>query len=479
MKSFCRKSLEYLLLLLFLATFAHTALAVDPRPNVIIILADDMGYGELGCFGHPSFKTPNLDKMAAEGAKLTQFNCPMPYCAPTRASLLTGRYPYHSGMTSNPSPDGGPAANALALPSREITLAQLLKNAGYVTGMVGKWHLGHARAEYLPTHRGFDEYFGIPYSNDMRPVHLLEGDQVAEYPVIQANLTHRYTERTLQFIERNKSRPFFFYLAHAMPHKPLAASEQFYKKSGSGLYGDVVAELDWRVGQVLAKLKELNLSEKTLVIFMSDHGPWFGGSSGGLRGMKGSSFEGGYRVPFIAQWPGKIPAGQVNSSPAIMMDVFATVLRATGVAAPSDRLIDGRDLMPQLTSSNAPSAHEVIFGQLGAQLATVRDARWKLHVLKAGNPRSSLPRDEKWVDRRGPDGVTIIAQYEQYHPDVLPGIETGDFPKPMMLFDLKNDPAEQHDVAAQHPEEVSRLKKLYDDINQGIPAPSNDSNGEK
>ena len=451
--------------------------AEQMRPNVIIILADDMGYGELGCFGHPKFKTPNLDRMAAEGARLTQFNCPMSFCAPTRASLLTGRYPFRTGMTSNPSPDGGPVSDALALSGSEITLAQLFQKAGYATGMVGKWHLGHKLAESLPTHRGFDEYFGIPYSNDMRPVRLVDGDTTSEYPVVQAGLTRRYTERTLAFIEKNQAKPFFFYLAHAMPHKPLAAAETFYKKSGNGLYGDVVAELDWSVGQVLAKLKALNLEDRTLVVFTSDNGPWFGGSTGGLRGMKGSSFEGGYRVPFIARWPGHIPAGHVNPTPAIMMDLFTTSLAVAGIPLPADRVIDGLDLLPQLTSG-AKSPHPVIFGHTGPQLATVRDERWKLHVLRASN-RKSLPPDEKYVDKRAPDGVTIIAPFEQYHPSVFPGVETGDEPRAMMLFDLQNDPAEQHDVAAQYPSEVARLKRLYDETNRLVPATSKAAGGEK
>ena len=461
-------------LLLLPVLFLHALLSIGAvgaapadRPNILIILADDMGFGELGCYGHPTFKTPHLDRLAAQGARLRQFNCPMPFCAPTRASLLTGRYPFRCGLTSNPSPDGGPASDAIALPAGEITLAQLLHQAGYATGMVGKWHLGHQRPEYLPTHRGFDEYLGIPYSNDMRPVRLLEGDQPFEYPVIQANLTRRYTDRANQFIARHQDQPWFFYLAHAMPHKPLAAAEKFYRQSGNGLYGDVIAELDWSVGQVLEQLDRLHLTDRTLVIFTSDNGPWFGGSTGGLRGMKGSSFEGGYRVPFIARWPGHIPPGQVSEAPAIMMDVFATVLAATGVPAPADRIIDGRDLLPVL-AQGAPSPHPVIFGHLGPRLATVRDARWKLHVLKAGN-RKALPADEKYVDKRAPDGVTIIAPYEQYHPSVFPGVDTGDEPKAMMLFDLQADPAEQHDVAAAHPEEVRRLKALFDETNRLVP----------
>src|SRR5688572_783447 len=199
---------------------AATASADEPRrPNVVVILADDLGFGDLGCYGHPRFKTPRLDRMAAEGARLTQFNTPMPFCAPTRAALLTGRYPFRCGLTANPTPDGPPRADELALPGGEVTLAQLLKGAGYATGMVGKWHLGHKRTEFLPTHRGFDEYLGIPYSNDMRPVRLIEGVETVEYPIVQATLTKRYTERALKFIESNKDRPFFLYFAHAMPHK--------------------------------------------------------------------------------------------------------------------------------------------------------------------------------------------------------------------------------------------------------------------
>jgi arylsulfatase A-like enzyme len=197
--------------------------AVGPgRPNVIVVLADDLGAGDLGCYGHPRFKTPHLDRMAAEGVRLTQFNTPAPFCAPTRAALLTGRYPFRCGMTANPAPDGGPTADALALPAGEVTLAELLKGAGYATGMVGKWHLGHMEPAYLPTRRGFDEYLGVLYSNDMRPVQLVEGEKPVEYPLLQATLTRRYTERALSFVERHKDRPFFLYLAHAMPHKPLA-----------------------------------------------------------------------------------------------------------------------------------------------------------------------------------------------------------------------------------------------------------------
>ncbi len=439
------------------------------RPNVIVILADDLGYGGLSCYGQTSYTTPYLDRLAMEGARLTHFNCPMAFCAPTRASLLTGRYPFRCGMTSNPAPDGGEVSHQIHLPESELLLPQILKQAGYATGMIGKWHLGHAEPRWLPTHRGFDSYFGIPYSNDMRPVALYEGDQKIEYPVVQANLTKRYTDRALAFIDRNQQNPFFLYLAHAMPHKPLAASEAFYKKSGAGLYADTVIELDWSVGQILSKLKEVKLDEKTLVIFTSDNGATFGGSTGGLRGMKGSSYEGGYRVPMIARWPGRIPASHISTEHAVMMDIFATVLNAANVSVPPDLVIDGRDIMPLLTS-DAKSPHEVIFGHTRSQLSIVRDARWKLHVLAASKGLANINKPgEKYIDPRGPDGVTILAPYEQSETSEHPGIQTGDPPKAMQLFDLQNDPSEQTDVAVENPDVVARLKAAYDRMNRDVP----------
>ena len=443
--------------------------AADPRTNVVVILADDLGYGDLGCYGHPRFKTPNLDRMAAEGVRLTQFNAPMPFCAPTRAALLTGRLPIRCGMTGNPAPDGGPQADALALRDGEITLAQVFRKAGYATGMVGKWHLGHKRAESLPTRRGFDEYLGILYSNDMRPVRLLDGEKVVEAPVVQATLTRRYTERAVDFLGRNRDRPFFLYLAHAMPHKPLAASEAFYKKGGAGLYGDAVAELDWSVGRVLAAVKDLGLEGRTLVVFTSDNGPWFGGSTGGLRGMKGTSWEGGYRVPFIARWPGRLPAGATRSAPAAMMDLFSTAL-AAAVIPPPDRAIDGKDLLP-LLEGRVDSVHDAILGCQGPRLATIRDARWKLHVLPARDNRIG-DDGGRWVDPRGPDGVTLLAPYEQAGPGAYPGVRTGDPTGPLSLFDLAADPAEQHDVAAAHPDVVARLKARFDREADPMPRPS-------
>ena len=428
------------------------------RPNIVLILADDLGYGDLSCYGHPRFRTPHLDQLAAEGVRLTQFNTPCPFCAPTRASLLTGRYPTRCGLTSNPTPDASPAADVLHLSESEVLLPEILHRAGYATGMIGKWHLGHHEQRWWPTHRGFDEYLGILYSNDMRPVRLIDGDAMVEYPVVQATLTGRYTERALSFIDRHAAGPFFLYLAHAMPHKPLACSEAFYKKSGAGLYGDVIAELDWSVGQLLAKLKALGADRDTLVIFTSDNGAWYGGSAGNLRGMKGTSWEGGFRVPGIARWTGHLPAGTTSDQLATTMDLFATVLAAAGVAPPSDRVIDGRDLLPMLNGGASP--HQVIFGQNRDEMAVVRDARWKLHLLAQASPGEPKPADA--IDPRAPDGVTMLAPYEQFtRADNYPGVRTGDETKPLSLFDLRDDPTEQHDVAADHPDVVARLKAAF------------------
>jgi uncharacterized sulfatase len=438
------------------------------RPNFILIFADDLGYGDIRGFGlkQAPYETPNLDRMAAEGAKLTSFYVPTPYCAPSRATILTGRYPFRNGVVHNPAPDAG--INEVALPHSEITIAEALKSTGYASICIGKWHLGHMPG-HLPRSQGFDEYYGILYSNDMRPVQLVENEKVVEYPVIQATLTRRYTERALDFIERNvrAKRPFFLYLPHAMPHKPLAASEDFYTPdTPDDLYADVIRELDFSIGRVFEKLRQLGIDRETFVIFTSDNGPWYGGSTGGLRGMKSKTWEGGLRVPMIARWPGRIPAGIVNDSPAGTIDVLPTILKAAGVEVPKDRVIDGEDIWPLLTSSDAGSPHEAIFAMQGPNLVTLRSGKWRLHVRSPG----PVPkRGEGWVDPRGPDGVTIIAPYEQARPSAYPGVIGGDGPKNMMLFDIDADPAEQHDVSRQHPDIVKRLMAIYEKTLADVP----------
>jgi arylsulfatase A-like enzyme len=445
--------------------------APPKHTNIIIILADDLGWGDLGCFGHPKFKTPHIDRLAAEGARLTSFYAPIPYCAPSRASLLTGRYPFRCGMTLNPIPKEDPVtrdADDVGLPPGEVTLADLLGKAGYRTALFGKWHLGH-QPRFRPLRRGFDEYLGILYSNDMHPVELIDGDRRVEYPVVQATLASRLAERAVSFLEQNRERPFFLCFWPHAPHKPLAASEEFYGKSGAGLYGDAISELDSGVGRILTRLKELDLESSTLVVFTSDNGPWYGGSTGGLRGMKGRTWEGGLRVPLIARWPGKIPPGHVSDEPAGLMDLFATALSAAGLPLPQDRVIDGKDILP-LLSSNAPSPHEAIFGFHEEKVATVRSGRWKLHLLPPGPAREKAWKpDEPWIDPRRPDGVRILAPYEQPHPSQFPGVIGGDEPVEgrEALFDLQGDPAEQKDLAGAHPEVVERLKALAEKLKRG------------
>jgi arylsulfatase A-like enzyme len=473
----CSRTLIATLVLVILALDGTAAMATvdevasNTPPNIILIFADDLGYGDVGCFNDDCpFETPRLDQMAAEGARLTSFYVPTPYCAPSRGTILTGRYPFRHSVVRNPAPDAG--MSNFGLPPSEITIAELLKSAGYATAAYGKWHLGH-QPKWLPRTQGFDEYFGILYSNDMFPVQLVENETVVEYPVVQASLTRRYTDRALRFIETHQQQPFFIYLPHAMPHKPLAVSDNFYTPATpDNLYADVIAELDSAIGELLDKLKQLNLDRKTLVIFTSDNGPWFGGSTGGLRGMKGRTWEGGLRVPLIARMPGVIPAGVANSNIAASIDMLPTLCRVAGVDPPSDRTIDGCDIMSLLQSSDAESPHDAVFGMQGQFLATIRSGKWKLHVRNPGRPMMShLSEEQKahWQDPRGPDGVILLAPYEQAKPNQHPGLVEGDAPKKMMLFDLEADRGEQHDIAAEHPEVVERLLARFEQMRTQVP----------
>jgi uncharacterized sulfatase len=466
------KALPFLLATVLFAAFPSRGSADDkPRLNVVILLADDLGAGDLGCCGHPKFKTPNIDKLAADGARLTNFYSPTPYCAPSRASLMTGRYPFRCGLLGNPVPLGDSpdrTTDKLGLPVTEKTLADMFHAAGYKTGCFGKWHLGH-QPEYRPLKRGFDEYYGLLYSNDMHPVELIDGDKRVEYPVVQTTLTPRLADRAIAFVEANKEKPFFLYVPFTAPHKPLAPAEAFYNKSGAGLYGDVIADLDANVGRILTRLKELGLEKNTLVIFASDNGPWYGGSTGGLRGMKGQNWEGGIRVPLIVRWPGKIPAGHKSDEPAIMMDLFTTTLKAADVAPPKDVFLDGKDIMPLLTGE-AKSPHEALFSMRGDQLYTIRSGKWKLHLAVPGPAKPKVWKpDEKYEDPRRPDGVRILAPYEQAHPSQFPGVQTGDAFEGATLFDLEKDPQEQHNVAKDNPKVVEELKAAFEKAKKDFP----------
>ncbi|MCB9781549.1 MAG: sulfatase [Candidatus Omnitrophica bacterium] len=375
----------------------------DRPPNFVIIFADDLGYGDLGCYGHPTLRTPNLDRMAAEGMRFTDFYSAAPVCTPSRAALMTGRLPVRSGMCSDtrrvlfPDSAGG-------IPESEITLAEGLKQKGYTTGCVGKWHLGHL-PQYLPTRNGFDFYFGIPYSNDMdhldsgpsgearslNPkvenfnVPLMRNEEIVQRPADQTHLTQRYTEEAIGFIKKNKEKPFFLYMPHTFPHIPLFASEDFLGKSPRGLYGDAVEEVDWSVGQVLDTLKNEGLAENTLVFFTSDNGPWLimketGGSAGLLRDGKGSTWEGGMREPGIAWWPGKVKGGELCRGMSSTMDLYTTCLTIAGAEIPTDRVIDGVDMSPLLFQTG-PSNRDEYFYYRGQTLYAVRKGQFKAHYI--------------------------------------------------------------------------------------------------
>ena len=453
------KSYHPTVVLLAFALFSIGIVFAAERPNIVVIYADDLGWGSLSCYGQTEYETPHLDQMAKEGARLTSFYVSTPSCAPSRVSLLTGRYPFRTGVPSNPAPDAG---RDHGIKASETTLAELLNVEGYATKAVGKWHLGHL-PEYYPTRHGFDSYFGILYSNDMRPVMLCRDEMAVEYPVVQNYLTQRYTDEALSFIEANKDDPFFLYLPHAMPHKPLAASEDYYKPGGvaADLYASVIREIDGSVGQILQKLRDLDLAEKTLVLFSSDNGPWYGGDTGGHRGMKGSSWEGGIRVPGIFWWPGQIKAGQVLNEPAGTIDVFPTVCRLLGIDSGQYKL-DGYDIWNYLNGQ--PSPDRAVYAWNGKNLMSARKGRWKLHRT-APNARPRGKRDEPWIDNRGPDGVTLIAPFEQSQlweypspPDTAATAPS----RATQLFDMETDPWEQVDATRNHPDIVAHLKALME-----------------
>ncbi len=458
-------------LFILLCSLLHAA----DRPNVVIIYADDLGWGSLSCYGQTAYETPHLDRMAAEGARMTSFYVSTPSCGPSRVALLTGRYPFRTGVPSNPAPDAG---RDHGIHESETTLAELLKGQGYATQIVGKWHLGH-RPQYYPTRHGFDSYFGILYSNDMRPVMLCRDEQAVEYPVVQNYLTQRYTEEAVSFIEENKGGPFFLYFPHAMPHKPLAASEEFYTPGGqaSDLYASVIRELDWSVGQVLNAIRDAGVADNTLVLFSSDNGPWYGGDTGGHRGMKGSSWEGGIRVPGIFWWPGRIAAGQTIDVPCATIDVFPTICNLMDIdSAPYS--LDGYDIWDVLNGEKGPE--RAIYAWNGPNLMSAREGRWKLHRT-APRARARGAKEDVWIDNRGPDGITIIAPFEQSEPWEYPS--PPDTPqtapsKKMQLFDLQADPREQVDVTDRHPEVVARLHALMEAelATMGEVAPTSPSN---
>ncbi len=359
--------------------FATSARAADSAPpNVVLIMADDLGYGDLRCYGS-SIATPAIDQMAREGVRFTQFNSASSVCSPSRAAWLTGRYPTRVGI-----PRVLDTNDTYGIPDSETTLAQMLKSAGYATMCVGKWHLGNV-PPYLPTGRGFDEFYGIPYSIDQGTRPLMSNADVIEEPANLATLTQRYTAVATDFIARSVGTPFFLYMPHAFPHIPLAASPAFNGRSSQGSYGDAVQEIDWSVAQILESLQANGLDSNTLVLFSSDHGPWYQGSPGGLRGRKGETFEGGMRVPFIARYPAWIPPGQVCHSFATTMDVLPTVAALTGAPLPPNPL-DGIDIRPLLAGQQVDLPREAFLYFNDVHLQCARLGSWKLHVARFNAP---------------------------------------------------------------------------------------------
>ncbi len=460
-----------LLMLLAGLLGASPGLAAD-RPNVVFIVADDLGYADLGVQGAQGFKTPHLDRLAADGTRFTDFYVAQSVCTASRAALMTGCYPNRLGMHgayNHTSRDG--------IADEEWILPEMFRDAGYATSGMGKWHLG-TRPRFHPLRHGFDEWFGIPYSNDntryhptlaeqMPPLPFYDGEKVIEFDPDQSQFTRRLTERAVEFIERNASRPFFLYLPHIMPHVPIFASESFRGRSEAGLYGDVVEELDWSVGEVLAALKRHQLDERTLVIFISDNGPFLSygehaGSAAPLREGKLTTFDGGMRVPCLARWTGVIPAGRVSNTPFMGIDWLPTLTEIVGGKAPT-LPIDGRSAKAVLLGEpQAAPPHEALFFYSGTALQAVRSGPWKLHfqhpyITVAGEPgRGGKPSNWGQLSPTSitQSGVEGIATRHGYRIEMLE----------MSLFNLESDPGEERNLAETHPEIVARLLQLAEPV---------------
>jgi arylsulfatase A-like enzyme len=436
-----------LLTLVYLAlTLLAQPLPAAETPNFIIVLTDDQGYGDLGCYGSPDIRTPNIDRMAAEGLRLTDFYTAAPACTPSRAALLTGCYPKRIGLAGTVITPGSTSG----LSPDEITLAELLKSAGYATALIGKWHLGHTPG-MMPLQQGFDVFYGVPYSNDMdygvfrgnSGLPLILQDDVVEQPADVATLTQRYTEQAVSFIEEHRDRPFFLYVAHTMPHVPLVSSAPFLGRSGAGIYGDVIEEIDWSTGRIINTLRRLGIDGQTIVVFTSDNGPHRSQEQDRrpalLRGGKGGTYEGGMRVPCVVWAPGRVPGGRVSGELVTAMDLFPTFAGLAGAKIPPGRDIDGRDIWPVLCGQPGCKPPHDAFYYFGRQgdVEAVRRGNWKLRMVQEVLSRAG--GDET----RSQDGVA---------PDGDRKIHTR-----IELYDLGSDVSESKNLAKQHPEIVDSL----------------------
>lgn len=419
------------------AAQTESSSAQQQSPNIIVLFTDDMGWGDLSSYGAPEISTPNLDRMAAEGTRFTSFYVAS-WCVPSRTQLLTGRYRIRTGISGTGSNGTG------GISDEEITLAESLQEQGYYTQMIGKWHLGHAEDRYLPPNHGFDDWWGLPYSNDYKrpwvqtdvPLQLFHNFEPIEHPVNQNTLTTRYTERAVDLIRSDREEPFFLYLAYAMPHLPVHTAEKFQGKSGAGRYADVIETIDWSAGQILQALEDEGIDEETMVVFMSDNGPWLNtpdrmlqagnkrwhvGSPGPFRGYKATTYEGGPRVPGIIRWPGEVPAGRTTSEIFSVLDLYPTIMAAVGADMPDELPFDGQNQLPFLRGET-DEARDVHFYEFRGRIEAVRSGPWKLRV----------PSDD-------------------------------DAP-PVQLFHLKRDPGERFNVAEDHPGLVDSLQTMIDDL---------------
>jgi len=453
-------------------------------PNIVVILADDLGYGDLASYGARAIRTPNLDRLAAEGVRFTNFYASAAVCSPSRAGLLTGRYPVRTGISYIIFASDIPLEQRLTLslarlgsrlgtsrfhesfvhglPDSEVTIAEALKVAGYATGLVGKWHLGDFSHDqrYLPLRHGFDFFEGIPHSNDEFPVAVWRDDQeiTPNVGLAQEQMTADFTRAAVQFIDRNRDRPFFLYFAHKDVHLPFFPSDRFRGQSAAGLYGDAAEELDWSVGEVLRALEERGLRERTLVIFTSDNGAWFEGSTQGLRGRKGMTWEGGQRVPMIASWPGQLTPGTTIDVPAMNIDLFPTALRLAGVEPPSDRIIDGRDLWPVMRGETVEPLHEALLFFDDKVIDAARAGPWK-YYRHADRYYWPVPLDK-------PTSLAgqRVARYGYRDPRT--GQEIRLLAGDPMLYDLRIDPAEAYNVVDRHAEVADRLRGFIEQWEQ-------------